>query len=280
MLTNEILERRFSFLGNSNTTEYSYDSNDQLQKVEYLGTQGLGSLVNRDLTYDRAGNRLTDTLSGNGKFIRNVITENANFRYYTDPNGFGNIVQKTNKQTGELQIYDYLTDGKIRKFTKYEKVPNSTQTMAVDYFYDALGRRIAKKIVTPSRNFTQTYSYLASEDKILFAKKGNNEVQMQIDGQGIDEHLAEITIAGIKTFSSDHLGTVINGEVVGTKKTTGSFGETLSKLIPIEQTSNPTMYGYTGRQLDLETGHYYYRNRYYDPQSGRFLTVDPIGIDG
>lgn len=260
--------------------DYSYDSNDQLQKVVYSGTQGLEGLVNRDLGYDRAGNRLVDTISGNGSFIRNVITENDKYRYYSDPNGFGNIVQKTNKLTGEINIYDYLTDGKIRKFTKYEKIPNSTQTMAVDYYYDALGRRVAKKIKTPSREFTQTYSYLANEDKILFAKKGSGEVQMEVDGQGIDEHLGEITIAGIKTFTNDHLGTVINGEIVGGKKATGAFGEVLSTISPIETTSNPTLYGYTGRQLDQESGIYYYRNRYYDPQSGRFMSKDPIGING
>lgn len=60
------------------------------------------------MTYDRAGNRLTDTISGNGSFIRNVITENNNYRYYIDPNGLGNIAQKTNKQTGEINIKDGL----------------------------------------------------------------------------------------------------------------------------------------------------------------------------
>jgi len=38
--------------------------------------------------------------------------------------------------------------------------------------------------------------------------------------------------------------------------------------------SNTTLY--TGRELDLETGLYYYRARYYHPHLGRFLTRDPI----
>src|SRR6266851_6281632 len=33
---------------------------------------------------------------------------------------------------------------------------------------------------------------------------------------------------------------------------------------------------YTARESDTETGLYYYRARYYDPQSGRFLREDPI----
>ena len=34
---------------------------------------------------------------------------------------------------------------------------------------------------------------------------------------------------------------------------------------------------YTGRELDTETGLYYYRNRYYGAQLGRFVSRDPIG---
>jgi RHS repeat-associated protein len=42
--------------------------------------------------------------------------------------------------------------------------------------------------------------------------------------------------------------------------------------------SNP--YTYTGRRLDFESGLYYYRNRYYHAQLGRFVSRDPIGYDG
>jgi RHS repeat-associated protein len=39
-------------------------------------------------------------------------------------------------------------------------------------------------------------------------------------------------------------------------------------------------YTYTGRQLDAETGLYYYRARVYAPQLGRFCSRDPIGYNG
>ena len=35
---------------------------------------------------------------------------------------------------------------------------------------------------------------------------------------------------------------------------------------------------YTGREFDRETGLYYYRARYYDPELGRFYTEDPLGF--
>ncbi|MDI3359391.1 RHS repeat-associated core domain-containing protein, partial [Lelliottia sp. V89_13] len=35
-----------------------------------------------------------------------------------------------------------------------------------------------------------------------------------------------------------------------------------------------------GQQYDAETGLYYNRHRYYDPQLGRYITQDPIGLRG
>ena len=40
------------------------------------------------------------------------------------------------------------------------------------------------------------------------------------------------------------------------------------------------LYTYTGRQLDAETGLYYYRARFYAAQLGRFVSRDPIGYRG
>ena len=37
-------------------------------------------------------------------------------------------------------------------------------------------------------------------------------------------------------------------------------------------------YAYTGREFDAESGLLYYRARYYDPTTGRFLQKDPIGF--
>ncbi len=38
-------------------------------------------------------------------------------------------------------------------------------------------------------------------------------------------------------------------------------------------------YSFTGREYDPESGLYYYRARYYNPQTGRFISEDPIGFD-
>ncbi|MEX2122008.1 MAG: RHS repeat-associated core domain-containing protein [Pirellulales bacterium] len=41
-----------------------------------------------------------------------------------------------------------------------------------------------------------------------------------------------------------------------------------------------TRYQFTGREWDADLGLYYYRARWYDPQTGRFISEDPIGFEG
>ncbi len=49
--------------------------------------------------------------------------------------------------------------------------------------------------------------------------------------------------------------------------------------IPASAAKNP--YGFQGLPRDPETGFLYVRNRYYDPEIGRFITADPLGfVDG
>jgi RHS repeat-associated protein len=49
---------------------------------------------------------------------------------------------------------------------------------------------------------------------------------------------------------------------------------------PISNSLISNNYLFTGRELDTETGLYYYRARYFSPELGRFLSRDPIGYAG
>ena len=68
---------------------------------------------------------------------------------------------------------------------------------------------------------------------------------------------------------TDALGFIVNDY------TYDSYGriETSSEAV-----ANP--FTYTAREFDSESGLYYYRARYYEPDSGRFLSEDPIGFAG
>ena len=55
-----------------------------------------------------------------------------------------------------------------------------------------------------------------------------------------------------------------------------SFGKVTAQTNP----SVGFRFGFTGRELDSETGLYYNRERYYDPTPGRFISEDPIKLSG
>ena len=77
------------------------------------------------------------------------------------------------------------------------------------------------------------------------------------DGLGTVTDLTDSAGATAKSYSYDAYGNLVNQ--------TGT----------VEQP-----YTYTGREFDSESGLYYYRARYYDPSTGRFLQEDPIGFSG
>ncbi len=53
-----------------------------------------------------------------------------------------------------------------------------------------------------------------------------------------------------------------------------SFGQITGETNP----AIDTRFGYTGREFDAETGQYYYRARYYDPEVSKFISEDPAGF--
>jgi RHS repeat-associated protein len=80
----------------------------------------------------------------------------------------------------------------------------------------------------------------------------------------------------VSYFLTDHLGTTTaltdgSGTLVETLNY-DSFGNNAG--------SARTRYTYTGRERDPDTGLLYYRARFYDPQLGRFISEDPIGLVG
>ncbi|MCF6250771.1 MAG: RHS repeat-associated core domain-containing protein [Methylococcaceae bacterium] len=80
------------------------------------------------------------------------------------------------------------------------------------------------------------------------------------------------------TFHHDHLNSVtaLTGHAGSTKESNryDAFGAILNLSFP--GTGNEQLF--TGRQLDVNTGLYYYRARYYDAEIGRFISEDPLGF--
>ena len=96
------------------------------------------------------------------------------------------------------------------------------------------------------------------------------------NGLGIDDKLKVSTNGTAKYFLQDHLGSTVgltnqSGEV-SEQTSYDSFGNAANNLL--------TRYQFTGREYDSFTGLNYYRARWYDSKTGRFVSEDPIGLNG
>ena len=102
-----------------------------------------------------------------------------------------------------------------------------------------------------------------------------------VPGPGVDQREAMIHVDGAGAiterffYHADRLGSVIaladEAGALADRYVYTPFGVES----PLETSGNP--FRYTGRRFDPETGFFYYRARYYWPEIGRFLEVDPVG---
>ncbi|WP_330924937.1 RHS repeat-associated core domain-containing protein [Candidatus Sororendozoicomonas aggregata] len=97
-------------------------------------------------------------------------------------------------------------------------------------------------------------------------------------GAAVDDPLLRLAANDPRYYHGDGLGSITavsngKGEIVASNGYDHWGNITAS-------TGTTPQFGYTGREPDA-TGLVYYRNRYYDPQIGRFTQLDPKGfIDG
>ncbi|UBF30100.1 DUF2778 domain-containing protein (plasmid) [Kovacikia minuta CCNUW1] len=145
------------------------------------------------------------------------------------------------------------------------------------YTYDALNQRIAKTVGTQTTRFV----YDRGNVYLEFSGDSATPNTRYLYGPMVDQVLAQETNNGSTSTTTWLLGDnqgsvrdlVNNSGSVVNHFTYDSFGNVLSSTGTVD-----TRYKYTGRELDGETGLYYYRARYYDAGVGRFIGQDPLGF--
>lgn len=145
--------------------------------------------------------------------------------------------------------------------------------MIVNYSYDALGRRVQR---TSTSSGTTKFVY-DGVDVVRDLDGNGNTIADYLNGPGVDNKLRQTAGGTVFYFVADHLGTLraladTSGSIVS-DLSYDSYGNVISG-------SAPSRYTYTGREIDADSGLMYYRARWYDPQQGRFISEDPIGLDG
>jgi RHS repeat-associated protein len=252
-----------------NTFAFDYDPAGQLGAVRSAG------VPIETYTYDPNGNRLAShrhdpyvVASGNR------VTQAGSWLFTYDAEG--NLLTKSNAVSGVH--YSFIWDHRNRLTRVELEDPNITPGVDVtEYRYDALDRRIA---VVRADGITWTY-YDGLQPLVDFRDQETTPLRIQYTGEKLDElHALWQRDQGLFWLLNDHLGSPRhlldrNGVEVG-RFDYDSFGNLRS--VSGSQAGAVGRFAFTGREWDPNTGLYYYRARYYDPDLGRFIQEDPMGF--
>src|SRR3989442_1609449 len=236
-------------------SNYGYDAIYELTGV----TQGHSTT--ESYTYDAVGNRLSAFHSSGWTYnSSNELTSRPSFTYTYDNDG--NTLTKVSGSSTTTYAWDF--ENRLTSVT----LPGSGGT--VSFKYDPFGRRIYKS----SSSVTSIFAY-DGDNLIEETNSSGTAVARYAQTQNIDEPLAMLRSAATSYYQADGLGSVTSlsnaaGSIANTY-TYDSFGKVTASTGSLV---NP--FQYTARESDTETGLYYYRARYYDPTSGRFISEDTI----
>jgi RHS repeat-associated protein len=233
----------------TDVTTYTYDATYRLTKAEY-GDETV------DYAYDGVGNRthVTSTVGGAVAYTyddADRLTAAGAVAYTNDASG-----NRTAKGATTAYSYDY--ENRLTAVV--------TSGVTTTYRYNGDGLRVEKDVgggsgadyvwdVGPELPVVldDGEAYVYGLDLIAKVDDDENAYHYLYDGLGSTVALADESGAVVSTYAYDAYGEV--------RSSTGS---------------EANEYRFTGEQADDDSGLVYLRARYYDPETGRFLTKDPF----
>ena len=225
--------------------------------------------------YDAIGNRTSATIVAQNTvtnaytYYDNSSRVKSNGKYNFEYDNNGNMTQKTAVDGSEVWIYGY--DLLNRLVTVQKNGVN-----VASYLYDESGLRVEK---TGTKG-TVDYVY-DTGGNVLYQQEGRNYTEnVYVLGKHFARVDGNLDNPGQTTkyfLETDHLGstvavTDVNGSKVWDTEYT-PFGDRA-----VITGSLAGAISFTGKDLDEDTGLYYYNARWYDADLGRFITEDNVPI--
>jgi RHS repeat-associated protein len=264
--TYDSLGRQTGVTTRDGTWAYTYDTTGQLTRGRFTSTNS--SIANQDLqyVYDAAGNRIRTIVNG---VTTNYATNNQN--QYT---------------TVGSATYTYDADGNLTK------VVDGTRTWT--YTYNDENKLIGA--VTPEGTFS--YEYDAFGNRVASVQNGQRteylldpfglgDVVGEYNGSAATNYVHGIGLVGrFAGTNAAYYDSDLLGSTAGLTNSAGSyvnryayrpFGE---NLLTTEGVANPFEFVGQWGVMDEASGLDFMQARFYNNGTGRFTTIDPVGLQG
>ncbi len=258
--------------GNGLTESRTYDLQGRLT------SQALGSLDSRAYTYDTNGNP--------------TAIQGASYTY--------DVLDRLLQGTSPIESHSYAYDGNYNVlYTSHSQT--DTQTRDDGFGYNASGHLATySQGATPKGQYVynharqRTRKYSAAGTTVYhYDQQGNLIAETTAQGSLIKAYvylnstpIAQVDSNNAVTYLyTDHLGTPRIGTNQAQAKTWEWGNEPYGQTRPNEDADQDTQLTqvnlrFPGQYYDAESGLHYNWNRYYDPRTGRYITSDPIGLEG
>ncbi len=271
---------------------YAHDAVDQLTQARYAVTNAGADEARKVIyAYDPAGNRpsMIEDTDGTGPSEPVTTPYTANdLNQYTAIDSLATPVHDTNGNLSQHQprlsdaVWTYTYDAQNRLTGG-----TSTGGDAFTFAYDPRNRCVSRTITLNAQLPTTTLLFYDNWSLIEERTPADTVLARNIHGGGMDELLARTTPAstvyyqhdalGSTTALTDSAGTVVERvtyDVYGLPSFTDATGT------PIAASAQDNRFLFTGREWFPDLRLQDNRHRYYSPDTGRWLSRDPIGEEG
>ena len=272
------------------SSEYQYDPIGRILIASQTTPDEV--TVDEAFSFDAAHNLLDQVnpvLDQSGESC-NTALETNRLTHYQDKfwafDAHGNVISKSIGQEVQMRLVWDSEHQLVHAIVKRQGVPDISNT---EYGYDPFGRRLFKRDEQGQTRFVWDGNRLLAE-----VREGHNITWIYEDDSFVpmaQVHTSEDTGANaieILHIHTDHLGTPRElSDASGKLRWAArhrAWGALLAEVMPDAAPNtlpqaNQTL-RFQGQYFDVETGLHYNRFRYYDPDVGRFVSQDPIGLAG
>ena len=260
------LDYSYNLIGNitqrktpQQTTDYGYDSLSRLTEVKNNGK------LAEKFSYDPIGNRLSSLPDKKYSYQNSLLTAADGTSYGYDKNGSTTSITRGATTT----TLHYNLENRLAEI--------SSKGVTAQYFYDPFGQRVGKEVNGKRTWYAYSQAGLVAEfdgnGKLLTSyayKPGSNWSSDPIMlSRGAHHYFYHNDNLG-----TPHLLTDSNGAIVW-QASYDAFGKA---QVTTDKVSNNLRF--PGQYFDAETELDYNFHRYYDPETGRYVSADPIGLGG